>query len=90
MLNMAFSSNGVAPARSLEGSREVTCRFIVPHDWSGDWVQINCEVLGRHKNYFTDKIELAGLRVAFGRSLFVGKCRGPRCRGRLGLRPSPP
>ena len=45
---------------ALEGSREVTCRFIVPHDWSGDWVQINCEVLGRHKNYFTDKIELAG------------------------------
>jgi hypothetical protein len=45
---------------ALEGSRDVTCRFLVPHDWTGDWVQFHCDVLGRHKNYFTDKVELSG------------------------------
>jgi hypothetical protein len=45
---------------ALEGSREVTCRLLVPHDWTGDWVQFHCDILGRHKNYFTDKVELSG------------------------------
>ena len=50
---------------ALEGSREVTCRFLVPADWRGDWVQIDCEILGRHRGYFGEKIEPCGRTRVF-------------------------
>jgi hypothetical protein len=50
---------------TLEGAREVTCRFVVPRDWRGDWVAINCQMLARYHNYFGDKIEPCGQSVLF-------------------------
>ncbi|HEY4312334.1 MAG TPA: hypothetical protein VGN12_22995 [Pirellulales bacterium] len=45
---------------ALEGSREVTVRFLVPHEWRGDWVRLDAEMLGRHRNYLGEKIEPCG------------------------------
>jgi hypothetical protein len=42
---------------SLEGWREVSCRFVVPREWRGDWVAANCEVLARRQNYLGSKVE---------------------------------
>ncbi len=42
---------------SLEGSREVSCRFVVPREWRGDWVQANCEVLAMRHSYLGSKVE---------------------------------
>lgn len=52
---------------ALEGSREVTLRLLVPHDWRGDWLQFDAEMLGRHRNYLGEKIEPVGhARVFLG------------------------
>ncbi len=45
---------------TLEGWREVICRFRVPRDWRGDWMQFSVACLGRHHNYFGDKLEPCG------------------------------
>ncbi|HVU89232.1 MAG TPA: hypothetical protein VHD36_18040 [Pirellulales bacterium] len=45
---------------ALEGAREVTLRLLVPHDWRGDWLQLDAEMLGRHRNYLGEKIEPVG------------------------------
>ena len=45
---------------TLEGSREVTCRFLVPHDWQGDWVELTCDLSGRTRNYLGERIEPSG------------------------------
>ena len=52
---------------ALEGLREVTLRLLVPHDWRGDWLQFDAEMLGRHRNYLGEKIEPVGhARVFLG------------------------
>lgn len=45
---------------ALEGSREVTVRFLVPRGWRGDWVQLSCESWTLHRNYLGEKLELCG------------------------------
>lgn len=39
---------------TLEGSREVTVRLIVPRDWRGDWLEAHSQLSARHKNYLGD------------------------------------
>ncbi len=50
---------------ALEGSREVTIRFLVPHDWRGDWLEFQAEMLGRHRNYLGEKVEPVGQAQVF-------------------------
>jgi hypothetical protein len=45
---------------ALEGSREVTVRFLVPRGWRGDWVQLGCESWTVHRNYLGEKLEPCG------------------------------
>jgi hypothetical protein len=45
---------------ALEGSREVTVRFLVPRGWRGDWVQLGCESWTIHRNYLGEKLEPCG------------------------------
>jgi|GEM_PF-870061 len=45
---------------ALEGSREVTVRFLVPRGWRGDWVELGCESWTVHRNYLGEKLELCG------------------------------
>lgn len=42
---------------SLEGLREVSCRFVVPRDWRGDWLQASCEMLAVRHSYLGSKVE---------------------------------
>jgi len=37
---------------SIEGSETILCRFIVPDDWQGDWVEIQCLARGERKKAF--------------------------------------
>ncbi|HEY2841146.1 MAG TPA: hypothetical protein VGJ26_18465 [Pirellulales bacterium] len=49
---------------ALEGSREVTVRFLVPRGWRGDWVQLGCESWTVHRNYLGEKLEPCGAAQA--------------------------
>lgn len=42
---------------SLEGLREVSCRFVVPREWRGDWVQAHGEMLAVRHDFLGSKIE---------------------------------
>ena len=57
---------------TLEGAREVTCCFVVPRDWRGDWVEVNCQMLARYHNYFGDKIEPCGQTLVFAGLYLAG------------------
>lgn len=56
---------------TLEGSREITCRFLVPHGWRGDWVQLQADLIVRHRNYFGDRFESGAQAAAFV-ALYLG------------------
>jgi hypothetical protein len=49
---------------ALEGSREVTVRFLVPRGWRGDWVELGCESWTIHRNYLGEKLEPCGAAQA--------------------------
>lgn len=42
---------------SLEGLREVSCRFVVPRDWRGDWLQARAEMLAVRHDFLGTKVE---------------------------------
>ena len=45
---------------ALEGSHLLVCRFAVPEDWRGDWLQVRCRAEGMNRVYFWQRPELCG------------------------------
>jgi len=75
---------------TLEGSREVTVRFLVPHDWRGDWVQLQAEVLGHQKGYFSEKVESCGQAHFYVGLYIAGDSQAQQAALALALAQAPP
>jgi len=41
-----------SPLAPLEGTETIICRFIVPENWEGDWVEVRCRSRGLKKKSF--------------------------------------
>lgn len=47
---------------SLEGVKELTCRFAVPSNWRGDWLLLSCRATGDRLKYFVKTTTTCGRR----------------------------
>jgi hypothetical protein len=47
---------------SLEGVKELTCRFAVPSNWRGDWLLLSCRASGDRLKYFVKTTTVCGRR----------------------------
>lgn len=45
---------------SLEGIKSITCSFIVPRDWRGDYLLLSCRADGQRSRYFIKGIYPCG------------------------------
>jgi hypothetical protein len=68
---------------TLEGIKELTCRYIVPLEWKGDWLLLTCQVRAASTRYLVTTIEPCGqLKVFLG--LYLQEERaGREAAGRL-------
>ena len=63
------------PHVSLEGVKQIVCRFEVPYDWQAGQVSIRCGARGYRKHYWSKRIE------SCGRGRFVVELRDPAVYG---------
>ncbi len=59
-----------AREQPLEGTREFVLRFLVPRDWAGDWVKVQCMARGERDTPWKDSPETLG-----GDEFYVGLYR---------------
>jgi len=55
---------------SLEGTKQFTCRFIVPREWRGDWIRVACRARGHDRQLVFDKLVDVG-RADFSVGLYL-------------------
>jgi hypothetical protein len=79
----AFFKFKSSPQVSLEGLKEVSCLFVVPATWRGDWCALSCEAKGVTEHYWMKKLEPCGSSRSYVGLFLAGDVEAKKLARRL-------